>query len=74
MFLIKIPFEKEFRYQVLVSLMLSAQTKDEVTAKAMKELQKLPLTIDNFLSCPDDKLEKMIYPASFYKRKVIFIL
>jgi endonuclease-3 len=54
--------------------MLSAQTKDEVTAKAMRELQKLPLNIDNFLACPDDKLEKMIYPVSFYKRKVILNL
>lgn len=50
--------------------MLSAQTKDEVTAKAMSELQKLPLNIENFLATADDKLEKMIYPVSFYKRKV----
>jgi endonuclease III len=53
--------------------MLSSQTKDEVTAKAMSQLQKIPLTIDNILETPDDQLEKMIYPASFYKRKVVYI-
>lgn len=47
--------------------MLSAQTKDPVTAKAMSELQKLPLTIDNFLDAEDEALEKMIYPVSFYR-------
>lgn len=61
------------RYHVLVSLMLSAQTKDEVTAKAMAELQKLPLTIDTFLNTSTETLEKCIYPVSFYKRKVQYI-
>lgn len=53
--------------------MLSAQTKDETTAKAMDELQKIPLTIENFLGTNDELLEKMIYPVSFYKRKVQYI-
>ena len=44
--------------------MLSAQTKDEVTAKAMSELQKMPLTIENFLNADDEVLEKNIYPVS----------
>jgi endonuclease-3 len=53
--------------------MLSAQTKDETTAKAMIELQKIPLNVDNFLATDDQALEKMIYPVSFYRRKVQFI-
>ena len=57
----------------MVSLMLSAQTKDETTAKAMIELQKIPLNVDNFLATDDQALEKMIYPVSFYRRKVQFI-
>jgi endonuclease-3 len=61
------------RFHVLVSLMLSSQTKDEVTAKAMSQLQQIPLTIENILETSDDKLEKMIYPVSFYKRKVVYI-
>ncbi len=57
----------------MVSLMLSAQTKDETTAKAMIELQKIPLNVDNFLATDDQALEKMIYPVSFYRRKVQYI-
>ena len=53
--------------------MLSAQTKDEVTGKAMIELQKIPLSIENVLLQNDEALEKMIYPVGFYKRKVQFI-
>ena len=55
------------RFQVLVSLMLSSQTKDEVTSKAVSELKKLPLNIDTFLATDDQTLEKLIYPVSFYK-------
>jgi len=62
--------EKVKRYHVLVSLMLSAQTKDQVTAAAMVNLNQLPLTIDNFLAADDQALEKCIYPVCFYKRKV----
>ena len=47
--------------------MLSSQTKDEITAKAMTELQTLPLEIDKVLEADNQTLEKMIYPASFYK-------
>ena len=47
--------------------MLSSQTKDEVTSKAMACLQKMPLNIENFLATADKELEKMIYPVCFYK-------
>ena len=55
------------RFHVLVSLMLSAQTRDEVTAKAMQQLHTLPLTIDTVLATDADALAKLIYPVSFYK-------
>lgn len=47
--------------------MISSQTKDEITAKAVNELQKLPLDIDTILSTDEEKIAKAIYPASFYK-------
>ena len=47
--------------------MLSAQTKDEVTAKAVGELQKLPLEIDKILETDEETISKLIYPVSFYK-------
>ncbi len=62
--------EKIKRYHCLVSLMLSAQTKDQVTAAAMHNLCKLPLTVDTFISTETEILEKCIYPVSFYRRKV----
>ena len=62
--------EKVKRYHVLVSLMLSAQTKDQVTAAAMLNLYKLPLTVDTFIATDTQVLEKCIYPVCFYKRKV----
>lgn len=61
------------RYHILVSLMLSSQTKDEVTAKAMSELHKLPLEIDVILNTDEEKLAQTIYPVSFYKRKAQYI-
>ena len=47
--------------------MLSSQTKDEVTAKAMIELKKFPLEIDVMLATDQEKISKAIYPVSFYK-------
>ena len=55
------------RFCVLVSLMLSSQTKDEVTAKAMSKLEKIPLTVDNILDTNEEKISEAIYPVSFYK-------
>ena len=49
--------------------MLSSQTKDEVTAKAMIELKKLPLEIDAILAADQEKIAQTIYPVSFYKVK-----
>ena len=58
---------KTKRFHTLVSLMLSAQTKDEVTAKATIELAKLPLNVDTILKTEEDVIAKAIYPVSFYK-------
>uniref|UniRef100_A0A7S1KQT6 Endonuclease III homolog n=1 Tax=Percolomonas cosmopolitus TaxID=63605 RepID=A0A7S1KQT6_9EUKA len=44
---------KTQRFHTLVSLLLSAQTKDAITAKAMHNLKKEGLTVDNVLSGND---------------------
>lgn len=49
--------------------MLSSQTKDEITNKAMIELKKLPLDIDTILATNQEKIAQTIYPVSFYKVK-----
>uniref|UniRef100_A0A8B9HWP4 Nth like DNA glycosylase 1 n=1 Tax=Astyanax mexicanus TaxID=7994 RepID=A0A8B9HWP4_ASTMX len=55
------------RYQVLVSLMLSSQTKDQVTSAAMTRLRKHGLSIESILRTDDDRLGKLIYPVGFWK-------
>ncbi|XP_052266156.1 endonuclease III-like protein 1 isoform X2 [Dreissena polymorpha] len=62
-----------YRYQVLVSLMLSSQTKDQVTSAAMARLRQHGCNIDNILATSNTKLGELIYPVGFWKRKVEYI-
>ncbi|TRY86115.1 hypothetical protein DNTS_030197 [Danionella cerebrum] len=61
------------RYQVLISLMLSSQTKDHVTAGAMKRLREQHLSVDAILGMDEETLGKLIYPVGFWKTKVKYI-
>lgn len=54
------------RYQVLVSLMLSSQTKDEVVSKAMTKLKENGLTISNVINTPQEEIARMIFPVGFW--------
>ena len=55
------------RYQVLVSLMLSSQTKDHVCAVAMGNLRQHGLTVENILKTPTEDIGKLIHPVGFWK-------
>ncbi|KAI7810556.1 putative endonuclease III-like protein 1 [Triplophysa rosa] len=61
------------RYQVLISLMLSSQTKDHVTAGAMQRLRECDLNANAILDMDDDTLGKLIYPVGFWRTKVKYI-
>ncbi|XP_054636302.1 endonuclease III-like protein 1 [Dunckerocampus dactyliophorus] len=61
------------RFQVLVSLMLSSQTKDQVTAAAMQRLRAHGCTVEKILSTDDNTLGKLIYPVGFWRNKVKFL-
>lgn len=61
--------EKLVRYQLLVSLMLSSQTKDEVTHAAVGRLRDFGLTPEVVSAAEEKQLEELIYPVSFYKNK-----
>ncbi|KAI2668109.1 Endonuclease III-like protein 1 [Labeo rohita] len=61
------------RYQVLISLMLSSQTKDHVTAGAMQRLRERELSVDAVLKMDDETLGKLIYPVGFWRTKVKYI-
>lgn len=60
------------RYQTLISLMLSSQTKDQVTFAAMERLKERGLSVDNVLAMSDEELGKLIYPVGFWKVCFIF--
>jgi endonuclease-3 len=61
------------RYQVLISLMLSSQTKDQVVAEAMGKLKDHGLSIETVRETPLKDIEQMIYPVGFWKRKAVYI-
>ncbi|XP_036771876.1 endonuclease III-like protein 1 isoform X4 [Manis pentadactyla] len=56
------------RYQLLLSLMLSSQTKDQVTAGAMQRLRARGLTVDSILQTDDNILGTLIYPVGFWRQ------
>jgi endonuclease III len=56
-------------YKVLISTVLSARTKDEVTLEASKRLfQKVPDLV-SLCKLSELKIENLIYPVGFYKTK-----
>lgn len=52
---------------MLVSLMLSSQTKDQVTAAAMQRLRTHGCTVENILATDDETLGKLIHPVGFWR-------
>lgn len=52
---------------MLLSLMLSSQTKDQVTAGAMQRLRARGLTVDTILQTDDSTLGALIYPVGFWR-------
>jgi len=65
------------RYQSLIALMLSSQTKDQVTHAAMQRLNTYGCKPDIITATPDDVLGKLIYPVGFWKvktRAYLFII
>ena len=60
---------QEDPFQVLIATMLSAQTKDAVTAAASERLFKVASTPEAMAALPVRRIEKLIYPVSFYRNK-----
>lgn len=66
--------EKVQRFQILVSLMLSSQTKDEITAKAIKKLKENnALSVSQMDELSEEEIQNLIYPVGFYKRKATYL-
>ncbi|MFH4978837.1 hypothetical protein AB6A40_005546 [Gnathostoma spinigerum] len=62
-----------YRFQVLVALMLSSQTKDQVTADAMQRLRNHGCNVENICQTSEETLRALITPVGFYKRKAIYL-
>jgi endonuclease-3 len=56
-------------FQILIATILSLRTKDEMTHKASLELFSVADTPEKILALPIEKLEEIIYPVGFYRRK-----
>ncbi|KAJ3349350.1 DNA N-glycosylase and apurinic/apyrimidinic (AP) lyase [Allomyces javanicus] len=64
---------RHFRFQTLVALMLSSQTKDEVTAAAMANLRAKGLTPEAVVTWDDADLNAAIAKVGFHRRKTQYI-
>ena len=60
---------KIYKFQNLVSLLLSSQTKDDITYSTTQKLVEYGLTIDNMIKIPIEKLTEIIFKVSFHNNK-----
>ncbi|KAG8924313.1 DNA N-glycosylase and apurinic/apyrimidinic (AP) lyase [Tulasnella sp. 418] len=70
------PNPKSQRFGTLVSLMLSSQTKDEVTAQAVANLRAtLPggLNVEGILAADDELIQNAICKVGFWRRKSTYL-
>lgn len=60
-------------FRVLISCILSLRTKDTTTGPAGERLFKVASTPESILKLPDKRIEKLIFPVSFFRNKSRFI-
>jgi endonuclease-3 len=60
-------------FEILISTMLSAQTRDPVTAAASARLFKVARTPRAISKLTEKEIEKLIYPVSFYRNKATHV-
>jgi endonuclease III len=60
---------QEDPFEVLISTMLSAQTRDPVTAAASARLFRVARTPKTMARLTVKRIERLIYPVSFYRHK-----
>lgn len=65
----KIAEESRDPFRVLISCILSQQTKDHVTGEASERLYRLADRPDTILALSERQIAQAIYPVSFYKTK-----
>jgi endonuclease-3 len=65
--------QQEDAFQVLIATMLSAQTRDPVTAAASKRLFRVARTPKSMAKLTRAQIQGLIYPVSFYRNKAVHV-
>jgi endonuclease-3 len=65
--------QQEDPFQVLIATMLSAQTRDPVTAAASARLFRVARTPKSLAKLSRAHIQKLIYPVSFYRHKAVHV-
>jgi len=65
--------QQEDAFQVLIATMLSAQTRDAVTASASRRLFRVARTPRTMAKLTPAQIQKLIYPVSFYRNKALHV-
>ena len=66
--------ERTFRFQVLIALMLSSQTKDAVVGETMRNLQDYGLTVEKLAETSSETLNSLLQKVGFHNNKTKYIL
>ncbi len=64
---------QEDPFDVLIATMLSAQTRDPVTAAATERLFRVARTPRTIAKLPVKRIERLSYPVSFYRHKATHV-
>ena len=65
--------QQEDPFQVLIATMLSAQTRDPVTAAAWRRLFRVARTPRTMAKLATKEIEELVYPVSFYRNKAVHV-
>jgi endonuclease-3 len=65
--------QQEDPFQVLIATMLSAQTRDAVTAAASRRLFRVARTPRTMAGLDVKEIERLIFPVSFYRNKAVHV-
>jgi endonuclease III len=65
--------QQDDAFQVLIATMLSAQTRDLVTAEASRRLFRVARTPETMAKLTNMEIQRLIYPVSFYRNKAVHV-
>src|SRR6478736_7464080 len=65
--------QQDNAFEVLIATMLSAQTRDAVTAEASRRLFRVARTPRTLAKLTPKQIERLIYPVSFYRNKSVHV-